>query len=237
MVKGPFWRAWPASLRWAVGVSLAVHVLVILPLSILFYTPIAMPQAPLSAVLKGPGEQVQAPTKTAPQVAPLSAGATKQSAGRRLKPLPVNDHATEQLKPTPAPATAGVAQGDAAAQSNAASRTATLGGAPDTARDGVEADALHRYRLALGAEARKARRYPEVSRTRGQEGVAEVYVVLARGGGQPVVQPGKSSGISALDEGALIMARAAVERTPVPQELQGRNLRIPLRIRFSLDDF
>jgi protein TonB len=220
-----------------VGVSLAVHVLVILPLSILFYTPIAMPQAPLSAVLKGPGEQVQAATKTAPQVAPLSAGATKQSAGRRLKPLPVNDHATEQLKPTPAPATAGVAQGDAAAQSNAASRTATLGGAPDTTRDGVEADALHRYRLALGAEARKARRYPEVSRTRGQEGVAEVYVVLARGGGQPVVQPGKSSGISALDEGALIMARAAVERTPVPQELQGRNLRIPLRIRFSLDDF
>ena len=79
-----------------------------------------------------------------------------------------------------------------------------MGGAPDTARDGVEADALNRYRLALGAEARKARRYPEVSRTRGQEGTAEVYVVLSRAGGTPAVIAGKSSGSATLDEGALV---------------------------------
>ena len=236
--KPCFWQDWPASLRWAVGLSLAIHLLVILPLSIIFYTPIAMPQAPLSAVLKGPGEQAQTAKKTAPQLAPLSAGdAAKSSKPQPLQIPPKERAVREQAQPTQATTVAGVAQGDASVQPNAASRSATLGGAPDTARDGVEADALHRYRLALGAEARKARRYPEVSRTRGQEGTAEVYVILSKGGGQPVVQPGKSSGIPSLDEGALVMARAAVERTPVPQELQGRNLRIPLRIRFSLDDF
>lgn len=238
MPKPVFWQTWPVSLRWAVGISLAIHLLVILPLSILFYTPIAMPQAPLSAVLKGPGEQAQTAKKTAPQVAPLSAGDAAKKSKSQSRPFPPKAHAlSEPTQPTQATPVAGVAQGDASVQPNAASRSATLGGAPETARDGVEADALHRYRLALGAEARKARRYPEVSRTRGQEGTAEVYVVLSKGGGQPVVLPGKTSGSAALDEGALVMARAAVERTPVPTELQGRNLRIPLRIRFSLDDF
>ena len=238
MSKTVFWQAWPVSLRWAVGVSLGIHLLVILPLSIMFYTPIAMPQAPLSAVLKGPGEQTQAAKQTAPRVAPLSAGDAAKNSKPKPRPVPLKEHALrEQAQPRPATTVAGVTQGDASAQPNTASRAATLGGAPDTARDGVEADALHRYRLALGAEARKARRYPEVSRTRGQEGTAEVFVVLSKGGGQPVVLPGKTSGSAALDEGALVMARVAVERTPVPTELQGRNLRIPLRIRFSLDDF
>ena len=131
---------------------------------------------------------------------------------------------------------AGVAQGDPAVVPNVASRSGVQGGAPDTARGGVDADALQRYRLALGVEARKARRYPEVSRARGQEGVCEVMVVLSRTGGEPVVIAGRSSGSQTLDEAALTMTRVAVERTPVPNELQGRNLKIPLRIRFSLDD-
>jgi TonB family protein len=61
--------------------------------------------------------------------------------------------------------------------------------------------------------------------------------VLSRSGGVPLVVAGRSSGSATLDDGALLMVRIAAERTPVPPELQGRNLRIPLRIRFSLDDF
>jgi outer membrane biosynthesis protein TonB len=53
----------------------------------------------------------------------------------------------------------------------------------------------------------------------------------------PVVLQGRSSGSQTLDEAAYTMAKLAVERTPVPAELQGRNLKIPLRIRFTLDDF
>lgn len=239
MTDRPFWHAWPAALRWALGASVAVHLFVVLPLAFIEYTPIAMPQAPLSAVLKGPGEVTQAARADDRRLVPVSAGdAAKTSTQQSLKPKPVReDAAAKSSSSAPRPTVAGVYQGEAAVEANAASRPGAVGGAPDAAREGVEADALNRYRLALGAEARKARRYPEASRTRGQEGTCEVFVLLSRNGGVPVVLPGKSSGSVNLDEGALAMVRIATERTPVPPELQGRNLKIPLRIRFSLDDF
>ena len=239
MAKHRFWDDWPVALRWAVGLSLAIHLLVIFPLGWVFYTPIAMPQAPLSAVLKGPGEVTHAARTEAKRLAPVSRGDAATTVGRpALKPLPQQERAqTAQRTVTPVQTTAGVAQADSAPLANAASRAGAVGGAPDSARDGVEADALNRYRLALGVEARKARRYPEVSRTRGQEGTCEVFVLLSRSGGAPQVISGKSSGSATLDEGALVMMRVAAERTPVPQELQGRTVKIPMKIRFSLDDF
>lgn len=234
------WQRWPVSLRWAVSLSLAVHLLVIFPLAFWLYTPIAMPQAPLSAVLRGAGDIAQIATENARQLAPLSAGETRKPVPP-VKNAPAiktqsGDRVQETIK-VPTPAAVGVAQGDAAVAPNAASKAGTLGGAPESAKDGADADALQRYRLALGAEARKARRYPEVSRARGNEGVCEVIIVLSKNGGMPVVVQGRSSNSQTLDEAAFTMARLAAERTPVPAELQGRNLKIPLRIRFTLDDF
>lgn len=239
MAEAHFWQSWPTSLRWAIALSLAIHLVVIFPVVYLFYTPFAMPQAPLNAVLKGPGDVTHAAAAEARRYAPVSVGDAARTFRRpATKNLPVREDApAKSVANASAPTTAGVNQADALAQANAASRIGVIGGAPDSARDGIEADALNRYRLALGAEARKARRYPEVSRTRGQEGTCEVFVILSRAGGTPNVLAGKSSGSSTLDEGALVMVRLATERTPVPPELQGRNLKIPLRIRFSLDDF
>ena len=234
-----FWKRWPASLRWAVSISLAVHLLVIFPLAFLLYTPIAMPQAPLSAVLRGAGETAQTAATNARHIAPLSAGETKPVPPVKNTPM-MKAKAGERapvVTKSPPPTQIGVAQGDASVAPNVASKAGTLGGAPESARDGVDADALQRYRLALGAEARKARRYPEVSRARGSEGVCEEVIVLSKNGGPPVVLQGRSSGSQTLDEAAFTMARLAAERTPVPAELQGRNLKIPLRIRFTLDDF
>ena len=239
----PFHRLWgscPETLRWALGISVAMHLVIVLPLSLWLYaTPIAMPQAPLSAVLRGPGDVVHQASQSAQRFQPLSAGDKATPVTKNLlKPRPhqkTAERTAAQAVPE-VPAVAGVAQGEPAVAPNAASRAGIQGGAPDTARGGVDADALQRYRLALGVEARKARRYPEVSRARGQEGVCEVMVVLSRTGGEPVVVAGRGSGSQTLDEAALTMTRVAVERTPVPSELQGRNLKIPLRIRFSLDD-
>ena len=235
------WRSWPLSLRWAVVLSVALHLLIILPLGLWLYaTPVAMPQAPLSAVLRGPGDVVHQASREAQRASPLSAGAQAKPVMPKQDILPrqSKDAARMADKPqTQAPTPIGVAQGDPSVMPNAASRAGVQGGAPESAREGVDADALQRYRLALGVEARKARRYPEVSRARGHEGLCEVIVVLSRAGGPPVAIPGKSSGSPTLDEAALTMARVAVERTPVPNELQGRNLKIPLRIRFTLDDF
>lgn len=235
------WQSWPLTLRWALGISLTLHLLVILPLGVWLYaTPVAMPQAPLSAVLKGAGEVIHPASREAQRHVPLSAGVNaKHVVEKRLVPSQSKKDAERALeKPQPVtPVTTGAVQGDPSVAPNALSRSGVQGGAPDTARDGVDADALQRYRLALGMEARKARRYPEVSRARGHEGQCEVMVMLSRNGGAPVVISGKSSGSATLDEAALTMVRVAAERTPVPAELQGRNLKIPLRIRFSLDDF
>jgi len=235
------WQAWPLPLRWAVALSVAVHLLVLFPLGFWLYaTPVAMPQAPLSAVLRGPGDVVHQASRESSKLLPLSAGAQEKPIPPRQHQVPrqAKEAARATEKPAASPTTPmGVAQGDPAVTPNAASRAGTQGGAPESAREGVDADALQRYRLALGTEARKARRYPEVSRARGHEGLCEVFVVLSRAGAAPVVIPGKTSGSPTLDEAALTMARVAVERTPVPAELQGRHLKIPLRIRFTLDDF
>lgn len=233
-----FWRSWPTSLRWAITISLAIHLLVIFPIGYTFYKPIAMPQAPLSAVLSGPGQVAHAAKIESKHPESVSAGDTariSRQQSRQLLQVRENSPKTQLAKTQMA--VTGVAQGEEGMQPSVASRSGVLGGSPELERDGVEADALQRYRLALGLEARKARRYPEVSRVRGQEGTCELYVVLSRSGTQPTVVLGRSGGSSSLDEAALVMVRAAVERTAVPQELQGRNLRIPLRIRFSLDDF
>lgn len=235
-----FWQRWPLSLRWAVSLSIALHLLVVFPLAFVLYSPIAMPQAPLSAILRGPGETTHNATADSRQIMPVSAGQTTKAMPKVRNAPAVKAKSAEaipeMIKPV-MPTQVGVAQGDAAAAPNALSKAGTLGGAPESARDGIEADALQRYRLALGAEARKARRYPEVSRARGHEGTCEMVIVLSKNGGAPVVVPGRASGSQTLDEAALTMTRLAAERTPVPAELQGRNLRIPLRIRFTLDDF
>lgn len=72
------WQDWPVSLRWAVTISLGVHLLVVFPLAFWLYTPIAMPQAPLSAVLRGPGESTQTAHDDSRTRAPLSAGETRK---------------------------------------------------------------------------------------------------------------------------------------------------------------
>lgn len=236
MSKTVFWQAWPVSLRWAVGVSLGIHLLVILPLSIMFYTPIAMPQAPLSAVLKGPGEQTQAAKQTAPRVAPLSAGDAAKNSKPKPRPVPLKEHALrEQAQPTPATTVAGVTQGDASAQPNTASRAATLGGAPDTARDGIDPNVLAEYRIAINVAARSAWRKPVVVHS--DKKVCQVDVVLSRSGAPPTVVLAKSSGVSILDEATLRAYGFAVSRVAVPPELKGQDKRISLQMTIEVENF
>ena len=154
------WQSWPRTLRWALAISLAAHLLVILPLGIWLYaTPVAMPQAPLSAVLKGPGEVTHPASREAQHHVPLSAGEkAKPVVAKRLVPTLSKKEADRALEKPQAvtPVTTGTAQGDPSVTPNAASRSGVQGGAPDTARDGVDADALQRYRLALAQPTRAA---------------------------------------------------------------------------------
>jgi protein TonB len=102
-------------------------------------------------------------------------------------------------------------------------------------RDGVAVDTLSQYRLALGLEARRFKRYPRLARERGWEGRVELRIqVLSNGLVVPSVQRG--SGFAVLDEQALEMLERAVRATPLPEGLRGRSLQIELPISFSLTE-
>lgn len=237
MAAERFWQRWPISLRWAVGLSLAIHGLLIFPVAYVFYTPIAMPQAPLSAVLKGPGDVTHAAPVESKRFVPVSAGdAGRTSKKVPVKPLPVRDEAqARSAAKTPAQAVAGVIQGDASALANAASRTGVVGGAPDVTRDGVEADVLAKYRLALAVSAKKAWRKPYVEHS--EPKICRFDVLLSRNGGVPSIVLVKSSGIDKLDDAALSAFRIAVSRTAIPPELQGKDRRISLQMTIETEEF
>lgn len=108
-------------------------------------------------------------------------------------------------------------------------------GAAGSPRDGVSPDALREYRMGLAIEARRFKRYPPLARERGWEGTVEAAV---SGGGlaPPRVSLERSSGYPVLDEQTLDMVRRAASNTPVPEALRGREFRIVLPVRFSLDE-
>jgi len=108
-------------------------------------------------------------------------------------------------------------------------------GAADGLAAGADPDALRAYRIELASTARRFRNYPALARSRGWEGVVEVAVV-AGPVGPPVVQLVRTSGHAVLDEQAIDMLTRAVARTPLPDSLRNRGIRVLLPIRFSLDE-
>ncbi|WP_184414955.1 energy transducer TonB [Rhodocyclus tenuis] len=133
-----------------------------------------------------------------------------------------------------APAVSAVAVPAAAAAHSVgdSSPSAAAGGA--LARDGASADALREYRVALAIEAKRFKRYPPLARERGWEGIAEVSVSAGKLT-EPRVSLERSSGYAVLDEQTLEMLRRAAHATPLPEALRGRDFRVVLPVRFSLD--
>ena len=111
------------------------------------------------------------------------------------------------------------------------------GAAPATAasRAGVNADDMRQYRLSLATSARRFKRYPALARERGWEGATEVALRVSALLPAPDVELVSSSGRSVLDEQALEMIRQAARITLLPEGLKGRDFRIVLPVKFSID--
>lgn len=107
---------------------------------------------------------------------------------------------------------------------------AVAGGAVES----ISADALRQYRIDLASNARRYRHYPSAARSRGQEGLVALEVLLAPGR-SPVVRMAGGSGHALLDEQGLAMADKAVRVTAIPEGLRGREVVVPMPIRFSLE--
>jgi periplasmic protein TonB len=126
-----------------------------------------------------------------------------------------------------APASSGIAVGASAAP--------TASHPPVQARDGVSADDVRQYRFSLSAAAGRFKRYPAVARERGWEGVVEVAIDWNTLLPVPQVVLVRSSGRTILDEQALEMMTQAARATTLPEGLRGRDFRILLPVKYSLE--
>ena len=102
--------------------------------------------------------------------------------------------------------------------------------------DGIDADGLRSYRLALAREARRFKRYPSQAVDAQWSGTAELRVTVQADGVAMAAELAKSSGHAALDDAALDMLRHALPVTPVPVVLRGRAFAVNLPVMFELPD-
>lgn len=223
-------------IRHAFVLSILFHLLLLWPS--LSPWPAANPAQPLVAILR-------------PVAPPVPAAETRKSvpAERREEPRAV-EHAAPPItvdeklhhstvennsrSETTAPSASVPASVSAAPVSPQPAAAAATAGQPP--REGLDAEGLRGYRLALGREARRFKRYPVSAIEAGWGGTAQVRVRLAAGGVPQGVELARTSGHDVLDEAALEMIRRALPLAAVPASLRERAFAVDLPVVFEVPD-
>ena len=201
-----------------------------------------------SALPKSP---VPAPVVSSPLHRSAEPRAAELKPERALRPLAVPQEAPVAVT-APAEPASGPPAVDSLSGAGAGRRTKVAGGVggESAARGGdavagegaagagasVAAEDMRHYRVALASAAKRFKRYPPLARERGWEGTVEVAVLLHASIPRPEVKLVRTSGRELLDTQALEMLAQAVRVAELPQGLRGRDLRIDLPVRFSLED-
>ncbi|MGC4112110.1 MAG: energy transducer TonB [Nocardioides sp.] len=86
----------------------------------------------------------------------------------------------------------------------------------------------------LMARLQAVKRYPELSRSRREEGVVHLNFTMDRNGNVLSSRIARSSGYRALDEETLELARRASPLPAPPDEVQGNPISLTVPVRFSL---
>lgn len=225
----------------ALIVSVLIHAVLLWHGVILFPVRLEQPAATINVVISRDPNGDPAKPVSLPAIRPLTEPVKPSS------PLVRNAGARSILVPGP-PSTS-LVEPPAQSVSSEAGQTvppalgvATSGGAlstalpaPDATREGVRADDLRQYRLSLAISARRFKHYPALARERGWEGTAEVALDVNTLLPVPEVVLVRSSGRGVLDEQALEMMTQAARVTSLPQSLKGRDFRVLLPVKFSLE--
>jgi TonB family protein len=105
----------------------------------------------------------------------------------------------------------------------------------DVADEAVSAAVLRRYRMMLSIQMRRNKSYAQQAREYRREGRAEVVLQVMPGGllSASLVAP---SGHVALDALALTMIEQSAALIPLPEEMQGRSLRLAFLLEFNFAD-
>lgn len=102
--------------------------------------------------------------------------------------------------------------------------------------EGIDAEGLRSYRVALAHEIRPYKRHPQSTIDAGWRGTVEVRVTVRAGGIAQEARLAKSSGHAELDDAALEMLRHALPATPVPAVLREREFSVSLPVVFELPE-
>ncbi len=206
----------------ALGVSLGLHLVFFL--SPAAFRPLALdlPSAPLRVVI-GHAEK-----KNGAWPATIAAAKTPLVSEPPVLPRPA---ARQKPRSTPGGGTA----------AGAAFPSGTLGAAGEAGtaqvpREGVSADAMRQYRMALASAARRFKPEPRREGEHGRERTVEVALNVSSRWAMPEVVLLRSSGHERLDAQALAMVSQAARVTPVPEGLDGHDFRVLLPVRFSLEN-
>jgi periplasmic protein TonB len=218
----------PDGLGRALAISLLFHLLLLWPSPPAWQE--AVPPAPLTAVLRPSAAPIPPAAATVvyePSLRPTWA--------RRQELISTRTLAVKDESPLPAIATSDLTVATAARSEPGLTAAApALSALPPG--DGVDADGLRSYRLALAREARHHKRYPPQAIDAGWGGTAEVRVMVPVPGAAQVAELTKSSGHAVLDQAALEMLRQALPATPIPPGLQGRKFAVYLPVVFELPE-
>jgi protein TonB len=230
----------PRALTYAVGASLALHVL-LLVLRAPESQPVVAPSAPIVAHLAEP-EAIPAAPAPAPIEPPRPQPKPKREAPKPLPPVvqpaPAPQPRVFSVPPAPAEATpeARVEPAPAPAPAPPASVPGPVASAPPAPPAPDPATLIAQYRSQFIAAAVRYKRYPLPARDNGWEGDVVVHLEVAPNGELSALQVKRSSGHAVLDEQALEMFRLAAPQVAVPPQLRGRAFGFDVRAVYSLKD-
>lgn len=220
----------------ALTLSLLIHAVLLLGVLSVLPLRLDVPAATINAVLHAdasPAPVSAAAPSVKPAPARTRAADTPQANGRRLSVESPSLMATPPLAMKPAPTEAAVASSPVVD-----SRPVSPGAqssAQSLPHEAVSADDLRQYRVSLAIAARRFKRYPALARERGWEGTAEVALAISAHLPEPQAVLLRSSGHAVLDQQAQEMMVQAARATALPERLKGRDLRIVLPVKFSLE--
>jgi protein TonB len=129
----------------------------------------------------------------------------------------------------PQPATASAEGGDAPPSAVAADAAGPGLSAGDSAA------LLDSYSARVRAEIESHKTYPSLARQRGQEGVVQLDLTIARDGTRQALAVRSSSGYRLLDDAALDAALRVGTYPPAPDTLDGESFRFQFSMGFTLN--
>lgn len=229
----------PPRLLHALMLSLAIHAVLLLGVVSALPERAETPAVTITAVLGSAANRVAAPAVMA--YAPKPAVAAQRSPAPAMPRLNARSPvvAESSIVASPPPPVSGLpAEPVNAPPLVADSRAGSTGAqthAPELPHDAVNADGLREYRVSLAIAARRFKRYPALARERGWEGTTEVALLVSSRLPVPEVILLRSSGHPVLDRQAQEMMAQAALATMLPESLRGRDLRIVLPVKFSLE--